>query len=202
MKRFAIVPLLALASAAAIAALPAQESKPAAAASASGSTYTVDSVHSSAVFRVTHANVSPFWGMFTAPSGSFTLDSADPTKSSFNIQIKADNVVTGNEKRDNHLRSPDFFNAKQYPTIAFTSSSVTKGEGDTLMVTGTMDLHGVKKELTIPVQITGKGPGQGGRERAGIEATMTIKMSDFEFKGNPGIADEVKFIVGMAGVKG
>ncbi len=200
MKRLVILPLLAIASAAAIAALPAQESKPA--ASASGSSYKVDSVHSSVVFRVTHANVSPFWGMFTSPSGSFTLDSADPTKSSFNISIQADNVVTGNEKRDNHLRSPDFFNAKQYPTIAFTSSSVAKGEGDTLLVTGTMDLHGVKKELTIPVVITGKAAGQGGRERAGIEATMTIKMSDFEFKGNPGIADEVKFIVGMAGVKG
>ncbi len=200
MKRLVILPLLAIASAAAIAALPAQESKPA--ASASGSSYKVDSVHSSVVFRVTHANVSPFWGMFTSPSGSFTLDSADPTKSSFNISIQADNVVTGNEKRDNHLRSPDFFNAKQYPTIAFISSSVAKGEGDTLLVTGTMDLHGVKKELTIPVVITGKAAGQGGRERAGIEATMTIKMSDFEFKGNPGIADEVKFIVGMAGVKG
>jgi polyisoprenoid-binding protein YceI len=202
MKRLIILPLLAVASAAAIATMPAQESRPAAAASAAGSSYKVDSVHSSVVFRVTHANVSPFWGMFTAPSGSFTLDSADPTKSSFNIEIKADNVVTGNEKRDNHLRSPDFFNAKQYPTITFTSTSVAKGQGETLMVTGTMDLHGVKKELTIPVEITGKAAGQGGRERAGIEATMTIKMSDFEFKGNPSIADEVRFIVGMAGVKG
>lgn len=201
MARILIVPLLAVASAVAIAAVPAQESRPAAAAAASGSTYSVDPVHSSAVFRVRHANASPFWGMFTAPSGSFTLDSADPTRSSFNIEIKADNVYTGNEKRDNHLRSPDFFNAKQYPVIRFTSSSVAKGEGNTLMVTGALDLHGVKKEVTIPVELTGKAPGMGGRERAGIEATMNIKMSDFEFKGNPGVADEVKFIVGMAGVK-
>ena len=204
MKKFVIVPMMLVASAFAIAAAPAQDAKaPAAATSAAaGSTYKVDSVHSNVVFRVKHANASPFWGMFTAPSGSFSLDQTDLTKSTFNITIDANNVVTGNEKRDNHLRSPDFFNAKQYLTITFTSSSVKKGEGNVLQVTGTLDLHGVKKEITVPIELTGTAAGQGGKERAGIEATVTIKMSDFEFKGNPGLSDDVKFIVGLAGVKG
>lgn len=200
MARILIVPLLAVASAVGIAAVPAKEPSPVAVAAAESSTYTIDSVHSNVVFRVKHANASLFWGLFSGPSGTFTLDD-DPAKCSFNIELKADNVFTGNEKRDNHLRSPDFFNAKQYPVIRFTSSSVAKGEGDTLLVTGTLELHGVKKELTVPIEITGKAAGQGGRERAGIEATVTIKMSDFEFKGNPGLSDEVKFIAGIAGVK-
>ena len=91
-------------------------------------TYKVDPVHSNAVFRIKNANAAPFWGLLRAPTGSFTLAG---DKSSFKIEIPVDNVYTGNEKRDAHLKSPDFFNAKQYPTITFTSKSVKKS-GDKL----------------------------------------------------------------------
>src|SRR5688500_12714372 len=81
--------------------------------------YKVDPVHSTAVFRIKHANVSFFSGRFNHPEGSFVLDEADPTRSSFNIVLKVDNIDTANAQRDTHLKSPDFFNSKQYPTITF-----------------------------------------------------------------------------------
>ena len=89
-----------------------------------GETYKADPVHSSAVFRSHHANAGYVWGRFNDPAGTFTLDDADPTKSTFSGEIKADSVDTHNDKRDAHLKSPDFFNAKQFPTISFQSTAV------------------------------------------------------------------------------
>src|SRR5437868_5299020 len=84
-----------------------------------GETYQGDPVHSSVVFRIKHVDISYVYGRFNDPITTFTLDEADPTKSSFSVEIPVANVDTHNEKRDGHLKSPDFFNAKQYPTITF-----------------------------------------------------------------------------------
>ncbi len=163
--------------------------------------YKVDPVHSTSAFRIKHANIAPFWGRFNEPTGTFTLDEADPTKSSFTIELSAEKVDTANKKRDDHLRSPDFFNAKQYPRITFKSTKVEKGEGDALSVTGELTMHGVTKQITVPVELTGKGDFMG-QPRAGVEATMTVKMSDFAIKGMPGaLSDEVKVIVALEGMK-
>jgi polyisoprenoid-binding protein YceI len=165
-------------------------------------TYKVDPVHSATVFRIKHANASFFWGRFNEQSGTFALDEADPAKSSFDITINADSVDTNNEKRTAHVKSPDFFNSKQYPAITFKSTKVEKGDGDTLKVTGDLSFHGVTKPVTVSVELTGKGELPKGMVRAGIEATFTVKMSDFGIKGMPGaLSDEVKIISGMSGVK-
>src|SRR6185436_16496600 len=113
------------------------------------------------------------------------------------------NVDTGNAQRDGHLKSPDFFNAKQYPTITFKSTSVKAGESPTtLAVTGDLTMHGVKKSITIPVELTGNGEFPPGVKRAGVEATLTVKLTDFEIKGMPGaLSDEVKVIVSLEGMK-
>ncbi len=174
-------------------------------------TYTVDPVHSSAVFRVHHANVGYVWGRFNDPSGSFSIDESDLTKSTFSVEIAVANVDTHNEKRDAHLKSPDFFNAKQYPTITFKSTAVKKspntsvqeGNRNVLDVTGDLTIHGVTKSVTVPVEYVGKGQFPPGTPRAGIEATFNLKMSDFKFKGMPGmIGDEVRVIVAMEGTAG
>src|SRR6476661_8172320 len=89
-------------------------------------TYKVDPVHASVVFRARHMNIGVVYGRFNAIAGQFTLDEADPTKSSFNFEVQAGSVDTGNEKRDGHLKSPDFLNAKQYPSITFKSTAVKK----------------------------------------------------------------------------
>ena len=165
-------------------------------------TYKVDPVHSTSVFRIKHANIAPFWGRFNEPTGSFVLDDADPSKSSFTIELSAEKVDSANAKRDAHLKSPDFFNAKQYPRITFKSTSVKKGEGENVLaVTGELTMHGVTKQVTVPVEITGKGDFMG-TPRAGVEATLNVKMSDFEIKGMPGaLSDDVRVIVALEGMK-
>jgi polyisoprenoid-binding protein YceI len=165
-------------------------------------TYKADPIHSSSAFRIKHANAAYVWGRFNSPNGTFTLDEADPTKSSFSVELQAANVDTGNDKRDAHLKSPDFFNAKQYPTIKFTSKSVKKGEGNFLEVTGDLQMHGVTKSITVAVEPTGTGEFPPGQKRAGVEATLVVKMSDFQIKGMPGaLSDEVKVVVSLEGVK-
>jgi polyisoprenoid-binding protein YceI len=165
--------------------------------------YKADPVHSSSAFRIKHANTAWFWGRFNQPTGTFTLDDADPTKSTFNVELSVDKVDTANAKRDAHLKSPDFFNAKQYPKITFESTKVEKGEGDNLLsVTGDLTMHGVTKPLTVNVELSGKGEFPPGTARAGIEATFTVKMSDYEIKGMPGaLSDEVKVVVSLEGIK-
>ena len=173
----------------------------AAAAHAATETYKADPVHSSSVFRIKHANAAYFWGRFNEPMGSFTIDEADPTKSTFNVELTVDKIDTANDKRNAHLKSPDFFNAKQYPTITFKSTAVKKSEkANTLDVTGDLTMHGATKSITVPVEILGKGAFMG-QPRVGVESIFTVKMSEFGFKGNPGIGDEVKLMVALEGAK-
>jgi polyisoprenoid-binding protein YceI len=173
-----------------------------AAPSFAAESYKVDPVHSTAIFRIKHANVSFFSGRFNEPGGSFTLDEADPTKSSFNIVLTADKVDTANDQRNGHLKSPDFFNAKQYPTIEFKSTSVKKAEGNVLHVTGNLTMHGVTKSITVPVELTGKGQFPAGVQRAGVEATFVVKRSDFGMsKMLEALSDDVKVVVGLSGMK-
>jgi polyisoprenoid-binding protein YceI len=168
--------------------------------------YKVDPVHSSVNFRIAHANIGYVHGRINDPSGSFMLDEADPRKSAFNVEVQVANVDTHNEKRDAHLKSPDFFNAKQYPTITFKSTSVKKGSSDKVLdVTGDLTLHGVTKSITVPVELTGKGQFPPGSYRAGVETTFTIKRTDFDIKGIPAmptaVGDEVRLTVALEGVK-
>jgi polyisoprenoid-binding protein YceI len=143
-----------------------------------GETYQADPVHSSVVFRVKHMNTAYFWGRFNEITGNFALDSADPSLVKLDFQVKADTIDTGNAKRDQHLKSPDFLNAAQYPTITFASKSVEKS-GNAYLVTGEMTMHGVTKPITVQLTPTGTGKGPTGAEIGGIEANVTIRQSDF-----------------------
>jgi polyisoprenoid-binding protein YceI len=166
-------------------------------------TYKADPVHSFVVFRAHHAGAGYVWGRFNDPAGTFALDEADPTKSTFTCEIPVANVDTHNAQRDAHLKSPDFFNAKQYPTITFKSTSVKKGDApNTLLVTGNLAMHGVTMPITVPVELTGRGQFPPGTQRAGVEATFVVKMSEFQIKGLPGVvSDEIKVVVALEGVK-
>lgn len=165
-------------------------------------TYTVDPVHSSLIFRIKHANVGYFYGRINDPAGTFTLDAADASKSAFEFTVAVNNIDTHNDKRDAHLKSPDFFNEKQYPTIAFKSTSVKKAAENKLEVTGDLTLHGVTKSIVVPVEVVGIGEFPKGTGRAGIEAVFSIKTSDFQIKGMPGaLGEEVRLMVGLEGVK-
>lgn len=165
-------------------------------------TYKVDPVHSTVIFKVGHFEVSNFQGRFNEPTGTVAIDPGDPSKSSFNIEIQADKVDTANAKRDGHLKSPDFFDVKQFPTITFKSTAV-KGSGDKLEVIGDLTLHGVTKSITVPVTRVGeKDTGKMGY-RTGWEATFNLKRSDYGMTTMVGpVADEVQLTVSLEAVKG
>jgi polyisoprenoid-binding protein YceI len=161
----------------------------------------VDPVHSSVVFRVTHAGIGAVYGRFNDFTGTLAMDDADPSKSAVNFEVQVNSVDTHQEKRDAHLKSPDFFNAKQYPTITFKSTAVKKSDKpNTLDVTGDLTMHGTTRSITLPVEIVGKGNFMG-QSRVGVESIFTVKMTDFGFKGNPGVGDEVKLLVALEAAK-
>jgi len=166
-----------------------------------GVTYQADPVHSSVVFRVKHANTAFFWGRFNDITGAFVLDSADPSQVKLEFQVKAASVDTGNAKRDQHLKGPDFLNAVQFPTITFASRSVEKS-GNAYLVTGDMTLHGVTRPITVHLTPTGTGRGPTGAEIGGIEASVVIRQSDFGITKMAGmIADNVLIYISVEGVR-
>jgi polyisoprenoid-binding protein YceI len=164
-------------------------------------TYKIDSEHAAVIFRVSHLNVGNAYGRFNDPTGTVVYDKADPSKSTFTFEVKTDNVDTDNDKRDAHLKSPDFFDAKQFPVISFKSTSV-KGEGDTLQVTGDLDLHGVKKSITFPIKKTGETDTGKMGYRTGWEAEIDLKRSEFGMTGLQGaVGDDVHLIISFEAVR-
>lgn len=141
--------------------------------------YGVDGGHSGAMFRIRHSGVSNFRGRFNEVKGSFVFDPADPASGSFTAEIPLASVDTGNEKRDDHLKSADFFNSRQYPVATFTSSSVSATDTDGLYtLAGDLSLHGETKPIEAQLHWIGTGTARG-KDVAGFDATFTIKRSDF-----------------------
>ena len=97
------------------------------AANATADEYAIDTAHSSVSFKISHLGLSYVHGRFNSFSGGFSLDSSDPAKNSFKLDIKSQSVDTNNPGRDNHLRSPDFFNAKQFSSVTFKSTQRQAG---------------------------------------------------------------------------
>lgn len=177
---------------------------PAPAAPAPAATYEIDTVHTSTVFKIQHVGVSNFYGVFTKTTGTFTWDKAAPESFSVNAVVDADSVSTGNAARDGHLKKPDFFNAKEQPTITFKSTAVKKtGEG-TFDVTGDLTMLGKTKPVTAKFTYVGEkdvGAQMGGYQ-AGFDATFTIKRSDFGMTygvAQGALGDEVTLMIGLAG---
>jgi polyisoprenoid-binding protein YceI len=164
-------------------------------------TYKIDPVHSSVLFSIKHLGVTDFYGVFKEISGTVTIDRADPAKSTIDLAVPVESVDTRNPKRDQHLKSPDFFNAKQFPALSFKSKKV-EGAGDLYKVTGDFTLHGVTKAITIEFKKGGEGKGMEGEMRGGGEARFMIKRSDYGMTFMQGaLGDEVNIIVSVEGIK-
>ncbi len=144
-------------------------------------TYNIDNAHSSVGFAVTHMVISTVKGKFNEFSGSLSLDGSAIQGAKGTIQVKS--IDTGIEKRDNHLRSPDFFDAATYPTITFQSKRVEK-KGDETVVYGDFTMHGVTKELALPIKMKGPIKDPWGNARIGIEAKAKVNRKDFGLKWN------------------
>jgi polyisoprenoid-binding protein YceI len=164
-------------------------------------TYKIDPVHATVIYKVSHLGISNAYGRFNEPTGTVVIDD-DPARSSFMFEVQADKIDTGNPKRDGHLKSPDFFDAKQFPKIEFKSTKVEK-DGDKYNVTGDLTMHGVTKSITVPVRKTGEGNGlKPGETRSGWEAQVDLKRSDYGIKGLLGpVGDDVHLTISFEAVK-
>jgi polyisoprenoid-binding protein YceI len=161
-------------------------------------TFNVDPVHSFIMFQIRHLDVSNAWGLAIGATGSVRIDSADPTRNSIQVDLKAENLLTGNSGRDTHIKGPDFLDAKQFPTISFKSTSFKKTSDTAYEVAGNFTLHGVSKPITVTLTKVGeKDTGGGTGYRAGFETTFTIKRSDHGMTGMNMIGDEVKIFVSL-----
>ncbi len=181
---------------------PAPQAQPAAPAKAQAGSprYEIDPVHTTVIFRIEHNGVSAFYGRFNQPTGSFVFDPENPASASFEINVKSENVDTGNAGRDKHLKSPDFFNAKQFPEITFKSTSVQRLGTKAMKVSGDLNLHGITRPLTVEVALIGTGTGQTGNPICGFDAKLTLKRSDFDMKTMIGpVGDEVTLLIGIEG---
>jgi polyisoprenoid-binding protein YceI len=145
---------------------------------ANGDEYVLDAAHSGVTFRISHLGLSWIHGRFDSFTGGFTLDSSDPTKSSFTMNIKSESVDTNNPGRDNHLRSPDFFNVKQFPAISFASTAVKAIEGG-YEVTGDLTMHGATKPITFSLKGGGSAEFPRGVKRTGYSTDLVLKRSEF-----------------------
>lgn len=164
-------------------------------------TYKIDPVHSSVVFSTKHAGVSNFYGRFNEITGTVTFDAADPSKNSVDVTVPVESIDTHSDKRNGHLKSPDFFNAKQFPTMTFKSTKI-EGSGDTFKVSGDLTIHGVTKPITIDFKRSPDGQAGQGETRGGGETRFTIKRSDFDMKFMPNaVGDDVNIILSLEGTK-
>ena len=163
--------------------------------------YAYDLVHSSVSFKARHLDISWIHGRFNEVDGKFSLDRENPSKSTFSLTIKTESVDTANKARDEHLRQPDYFDTKQFPTIEFKSTSTKAIEGG-YEVTGDFTMHGKTKKITFVLK-GGKEHDFKGTKRVGFSTELSLKRSDFGFDKNAigPIGDEALILIDCEGVR-
>ena len=164
-------------------------------------TYKIDPVHSSAGFSLRHI-LSKFSSSFTKVTGDISVDRENLEKSSVVASIDVAALNTDNEKRNNHLKSPDFFDTVKFPTMTFKSTAWKKTGSDTFEITGDLTIKDVTKPIVLKTTLLGFGPGMApGSTLSGWEATTTIKKSDFNMAGPAMLAkalgDEVAIVINV-----
>ena len=143
------------------------------------STWTSDPAHSEVDFSVSHLTVSNVHGRFGHVNASIAYNEADVTRSTVNATIDVSGLDTGEEERNNHLKSPDFFDVAATPTATFTSTSVAKSDNG-LTINGNLTVHGVTKPVVLHAEgPRGPAPGMDHKPHAGFSATTTLKRTDF-----------------------
>jgi polyisoprenoid-binding protein YceI len=140
-------------------------------------TWTIDPVHSNVEFVARHMVVSKVRGRFRTFSGTI-VTAENPLKSSVTAEIDLNSIDTGQEQRDNHLRSADFFEAETYPTMTYRATALSP-DGDDFILHGKLTLKGVTKDVPLKLELNGFGPDAYGGTRAGFTATGEINRKDF-----------------------
>jgi len=165
-------------------------------------TFDGDTVHSFVLFKIKHMGTSWTYGRFNDFTVSVGMNDAGTEVTSVAFDVKTDSVDTGQPKRDGHVKSPDFLNAKQFEDIKFASTAAKTLDADTTEVTGDLTLHGVTKPVTVKVVKVGAGKGMKGEALVGLETTFSLKRSDYGMKSMIGpVGDDVQITVAVEAAK-
>ena len=159
----------------------------------SAATYTIDNGHSETAFQIRHL-VTKVRGQFDNFEGTIQFDPNNWKDSSVEFTIQAASINTFHEERDKHLRSADFFDVEKFPTITFKSKKFKK-KGDVYNVVGDLNMHGVTKEVTLPVRFLGEATDPWGNSKAGFETEIMLDRQDYGISWNAAL-DQGGFILG------
>jgi polyisoprenoid-binding protein YceI len=175
-------------------------------ASATG-TWTIDSAHTNLGFSARHAMVAKVRGGFADFAGTFVIDGADLSASTAELTIQAASIETKNADRDAHLKSPDFLDVENFPTITFASTAINV-DGSDVTVTGDLTIHGVTKPVEIAYEFVGISQDPWGQTKIGFEGTTKISRKDFGLVYNAAletggvlIGDEIKLTLDVEATK-
>ena len=167
-------------------------------------TWAIDPMHSEVQFKVKHLVISTVTGSFSQYEGQIEAAGDDFTDAKVSFSADINSITTGNEQRDGHLKSADFFDAEQFPTLSFTSTSMTKTGDDTYKLVGDLTLHGVTKPVTLNVEHGGQMQDFYGQTKAGFELTGVIKRKEFGLvwdgvteAGGVVVSDDVKLVMNI-----
>jgi polyisoprenoid-binding protein YceI len=161
---------------------------------AAQSEWSIDKDHSQVGFTVDHMVVSEVDGQFKSYSGKALLDDADLTKSQVEFTADVGSVDTGNQKRDEHLRGADFFDAAKYPQLTFKSTKITKA-GKGYKLKGQLTLHGVTKEVTLDATVSQAVKNPWGKQVRAVKITGDLKRADFGLTWNKSL-DQGGLLIG------
>jgi polyisoprenoid-binding protein YceI len=172
------------------------------------STWEIDPAHSNVQFGVRHMMISTVRGKFTKFAATATGDEKDPAHAAVQASIDVASIDTGDEKRDAHLKSPDFFDAEKFPTITFKSTKVEAAGDRAFKLHGDLTMHGVTKPVVLDVEATPEVKGMRGETRAGARATGKVNRKDFGINwsksmdgGGVVVGDEVDVTIDVEAVK-
>jgi polyisoprenoid-binding protein YceI len=175
---------------------------------ASAATYSVDPDHTLIQFKVKHLAIATVRGSFVDFTGEFDFDPENIGSASASATIAAKSVDTNNKKRDDHLRSDDFFAVEKHPEIKFVSKEIKNVEGNNFTVIGDITINGVTKPIELDAVFNGAATDPWGNERAGFTAESKLDRRDFGLTWNKAleaggfvVGDEVKIHLEVEGIK-
>ena len=163
------------------------------------STWIVDPAHAELAFAVRHLMIATVRGRFGAVTGTVTVDETNPHAAKIDVTVEVGSIDTRQEMRDNHLRSPDFFDAANHPTMHFVSKRIEGDPTAKFRAIGDLTIRGTTKEVVLDVVAEGRGKDPWGNDRAGFSATSKISRESFGLlwnqaleAGGVAVGDEVK----------
>jgi len=164
--------------------------------------YKIDAGHSNVEFKIRHLGISTVTGNYKIFEGSFNYDKKKGKLSKVVLSIESASITTNNKKRDDHLKSPDFFNVEKFPKITFTSTSITSPKNGSFKITGDFEMHGVKKVITLDATFNGAATSPWGQKVISFTGSSKLNRKDYGLTWNKAlesggflVGEEVKIVL-------